>query len=69
MTQYPKAPIGVFTYEDDVPGVESIELPDNVATKVARKAFELSEALDDQIPGAGDVWNWTKDKLGWLPGV
>lgn len=52
-------PLGIYTYEDDTPGVESIEIPANRVTRTARQAWGWAEKLDDARPGLGDVWRWT----------
>jgi hypothetical protein len=58
-----KMPIGLYTYPDDIPGVESIEIPANKVTRVARQAWGWAERLDDQLPGLGDAWRWTVGRL------
>jgi hypothetical protein len=52
-------PLGIYTFEDDSPGVQSIAIPSNQVTRAARKAWEWAEWLDDKRPGLGDVWRWT----------
>ena len=54
-----RTPLGIYTYEDDVPGVSSYELPANEVTRFARKAWGWAESLDDKRPGLGDIWRWT----------
>lgn len=51
--------MGIYTYPDDIPGVDSIKIPDNEVTRWARKAWGWAEALDDKKPGLGDLWRWT----------
>lgn len=51
-------PLGLYPYEDDIPGVSSIKLPDANAVRWARKAFEFAEMLDDMKPSLGDAWRW-----------
>lgn len=60
MSQSPKYPLGIYDHEDDVPGIESIEIPANKMTGFVRDAISFAESIDDLIPGAGDVWDWTK---------
>lgn len=67
--RYTGAPIGIYDYEDDIPGVTSTEIPANVVTKFARAAMAFSEAGDDAIPGFGDFWNWTVAKLPIIPEI
>ena len=68
MTEVNRFPVGIYTYPDDIPGVESIEIPANKVTEFARKGMEWAESLDDLIPSGGDVWRWTGGRWIDLPG-
>lgn len=51
-------PIGLFSVPDPYPGVESVEVPSNRATRFARSAFSWANELEQVIPGSGDLYRW-----------
>lgn len=49
-------PLGLYDHADDTPGVTSIEIGSNVATRFLRDATRFLERLDDALPGLGDFF-------------
>jgi hypothetical protein len=47
--------LGIYNSEDDTPGVSSLPVPATWLTKGAKRMTDFLEALDDLLPGLGDV--------------
>jgi len=45
--------LGIYDHEDDIPGVESIEVPAGWLSKGASAVTRFLERMDDLVPGLG----------------
>lgn len=52
MPGVPPLPIGVYDSEDDIPGVESIEIPTGKISGWLRDVTKFMERIEDTLPGA-----------------
>ncbi len=50
----PPIPLGLYDTEDDIPGVDSIEVPTGDISRFIRDVTRFIERLDDLKPGLGD---------------
>jgi hypothetical protein len=48
----PPVPLGIYDSEDDIPGVDSIRLPDGDISRWIRDTTRLAERIEDALPGA-----------------
>ncbi len=47
--------MGIYDSEDNIPGVDSIEVPSGDISRFLRDATRFLERLDDLKPGLGDI--------------
>jgi hypothetical protein len=52
----PPIPLGIYDAEDDIPGVESIRLPDAAISRWIRDATAFAERLEDALPGSSHIF-------------
>lgn len=49
-------PLGLFDHEDEVPGIESVEIPSTGISRFLRSATKFLEDVDDALPGSASTW-------------